>query len=67
MALEQPELSPRELATRFINDAIRAELQARGELARGNVSGDRSEGGALTFQNRPVFNQRCTAYKSPRL
>lgn len=43
-------MAHRRADVRAINDAIRAELQDRGELARGNVPAVGSDAGALTFQ-----------------
>ena len=43
-------MAHRRVDVRAINDAIRTELQDRGELARGNVPAVGSDAGALTFQ-----------------
>lgn len=43
-------MAHRRADVRAINDAIRAELQERGDLARGNVPAVGSDAGALTFQ-----------------
>ncbi|MDN5927030.1 MAG: Ti-type conjugative transfer relaxase TraA [Hyphomicrobiales bacterium] len=43
-------MAHRRADVRAINDAIRAELQERGELAQGNVPAVGSDAGALTFQ-----------------
>lgn len=43
-------MAHRRTDVRAINDAIRTELQDRGELARGNVPAVGSDAGALTFQ-----------------
>ena len=43
-------MAHRRADVRAINDAIRAELQDRGELAQGNVPAVGSDAGALTFQ-----------------
>lgn len=43
-------MAHRRADVRAINDAIRTELQDRGELARGNVPAVGSDAGALTFQ-----------------
>lgn len=43
-------MAHRRADVRAINDAIRTELQERGDLARGNVPAVGSDAGALTFQ-----------------
>ena len=43
-------MAHRRADVRAINDEIRSALQERGELAKGNVPGEGSDAGALTFQ-----------------